>query len=39
VGRRFAADGEGCELVVRDAYHRVLRCERVPGSSARKRRH
>jgi hypothetical protein len=35
VGYRFAADGEGCELVVRDAYHRLLRCERVPASSAR----
>jgi len=35
VGYRFAADAEGCELVVRDAYHRVLRRERLPASSAR----
>jgi hypothetical protein len=34
VGYRFAADGEGCELVVRDAYHRVLRHELVNASSA-----
>ena len=32
VGYRYAANGEGCELVVRDAYHRVVRHELVSAS-------
>jgi hypothetical protein len=35
MGYRYASDGEGCELVVRDAYHRVLRHELVSASGAR----
>lgn len=38
VGYGFAADAEGCELVVRDAYHRVLRCERVSARRSRRAR-
>ena len=31
VGYRCAADRRGCEVVVHDAYHRVLRRELVSG--------
>jgi hypothetical protein len=33
VGYRYAADGAGCELIVHDAYHRVLHRELVPAAT------
>ena len=33
VGLRCAADGEGCELIVHDAYHRVVHRELVPAGA------
>lgn len=35
-GHRYGAEGEGCELVIHDAYHRVLRREFVSGGQVDK---